>query len=184
MAAHGTHPTTATWPAAFDYAEEIYQYSDYDPARVRVLQSLDFVDAGLKRPWLVPVTWVREIGKGRLFYTNLGHTQSTWDDPRFRGQIVAGVKWAAGQTQGSATPNPREQALWAIRSLLAYKDMPKAEIEAITTALNRADAAWLNGVAAQIADLRLKFPENEAGRPAFDAVYTTLVASVRQKARR
>lgn len=184
LAAHGVHPTTAMWPAAFDYAEEIYQYSDYDPARVRALQSLDFVGAGLKRPWLVPVTWVRNVGKGRLFYTNLGHTQSTWDDPRFRRQIVEGIKWAAGQTEGSATPNPRDQALWAVRSLLAYRDMPLAEIGAVTAALNRADDAWLTDVAARIAALRPIFPEKDADRPAFDAAYSAVVDSVRAKAGR
>ena len=65
------------WGASTDYAEEIYQYSDYDPARVRVLQSLDFSGMPLKRPYSVPVTWVRQIGKGRLFNTNIGHTPST-----------------------------------------------------------------------------------------------------------
>jgi type 1 glutamine amidotransferase len=79
------------WPVSFDYAEEIYQHSDFDPAKVRVLQTLDFAGTPLKRPYAVPIAWARQIGQGRLFFTNLGHTPSTWDDPRFRAQIVEAV---------------------------------------------------------------------------------------------
>ena len=55
----------------------------------------------LKRPWFVPITWTRQIGKGRLFYTNLGHTPSTWSDARYRQQIVDAVRWTAGQLPGA-----------------------------------------------------------------------------------
>ena len=50
--------------------------------------------------------------------------------------------------------------------------------------LGRADDAWLNAVAAQIAALRLSFPEKEADKPAFEAVYAAIVASVRAKSGR
>lgn len=58
-------PAVSMWPLSFDYAEEIYQYSGFDPARVRVLQTLDFAGTPLKRPYAVPVTWARQIGQGR-----------------------------------------------------------------------------------------------------------------------
>ncbi|MDB5456695.1 MAG: hypothetical protein JWP92_2280 [Caulobacter sp.] len=160
------HPTVAMWPPVFDYAEEIYQYSDLDPARVRVLQALDFAGTPLKRPYAVPVTWVRQIGKGRLFYGNLGHTVSTWDDPRFRRQIVAAVRWSAGRTAGSATPNPHAQALAAITALLTYDGEPGRDVAALTRRLARADEAWLTATAAQIAALRPLYPRAlKAGDP-------------------
>jgi len=40
----GKDPLNTAWPARFAFAEEIYQYSDYDPAKVRVLQALDFTE--------------------------------------------------------------------------------------------------------------------------------------------
>ena len=59
-----------------------------------------------KMPWHVPVCWVREYEKGRLFYTNLGHNEKTWEDATFKAHLLAGIRWALKLEQGSATPNP------------------------------------------------------------------------------
>lgn len=170
------------WPRRFAYAEEIYQYADYDPAKVRVLQALDFSDTALKRPWFVPVTWTRQIGKGRLFYTNLGHTPATWADPRYRRQIVDAVRWTAGSLPGAAKPNPEEQAVWALRSLLAYGERPAAEIEQRAARLATADPAWLLDAAARTAALRPLWPmKPDSDRAPFDAAYSALLAEVLAK---
>ena len=173
------HATTAAWPARFAYAEEIYQYSDFDPASTRVLQALDFTGTPLKRPYLVPLSWVKQVGRGRLALTNLGHTPSTFDDPRFRAQIVATVKWAAGKGSADAKPNPREQALWALRSLLAYDGRAPDEIEARAARLAKADPAWLAATYARLAALRAVFPgKPDSDRAKFDAAYGPLLAEV------
>ncbi len=104
-----THPTVAMWPAEFGFKEEIYQYKNYDMAAVRVLLSLNMEKTGLKMPRLVPVSWVRDYDKGRLFYTNLGHNESTWKNPLFHQHLLAGVKWAAKLVDGPAKPNPELQ---------------------------------------------------------------------------
>ena len=136
---HGDHPTVAMWPDAFDYREEIYQYQGFDPTRVRVLQSLDMDGTPTKRPWAVPVTWLRQIGHGRLFYTNLGHTPSTWSDPRFRNQIVRAVQWAGGAGRIDADPNPVDQAADAITALLAWS----GDDPAVADELTGQRPAWL-----------------------------------------
>lgn len=178
-----SEPMNQAWPRRFAYAEEIYQYADYDPAKVRALQVLDFSDMALKRPWLVPVTWTRQVVKGRLFYTNLGHTPSTWDDPRYRRQIVDAVRWTAGRLPGAAQPNRQEQALWALRSLLAYDDArPKAEIERRIARLAKADPAWLGDAAARVAALRPLWPAKpDSDRAPFDAAYSALLTEVLAK---
>ena len=117
------HPLAAMWPDGADYAEEIYQYSGFRTETVRVLQALDMSDGPLRRPYPVPVTWVKAIGEGRLFYTNLGHTPSTWDDPRFRAQIIAGVRWAAGGTYAESAPNPDVQDQAAITAFAAAEGL-------------------------------------------------------------
>ncbi|MEW6389991.1 MAG: ThuA domain-containing protein [Pseudomonadota bacterium] len=175
-------PMNQAWPRRFAYAEEIYQYADYDPARVRVLQALDFSDMALKRPWFVPITWTRQIGKGRLFYTNLGHTPATWDDARYRQQIVDAVRWTAGQLAGDAKPNPDEQALWALRALLAYSGRPSTEIDQRAARLAKADPAWLRDAAARTAALRPLWPmKPDSDRAPFDAAYSALLAEVLAK---
>lgn len=114
-----SHPLAAMWPDGTDYAEEIYQYAGFDPDRVRVLQTLDMAARPLRRPYPVPVTWVRQIGEGRLFYTNLGHTPSTWDDPRFRAQIVAAIRWAGRRLDAPAQPNRAVQDRAALAAFAA-----------------------------------------------------------------
>lgn len=181
----GPNPVNKAWPQRFAYAEEIYQYSDYDPTKVRVLQALDFTETRLKRPWFVPVTWTRQIGNGRLFHTNLGHTLSTWDDPRYRAQLLDAIRWTAHRTPGSATPNPEEQALWAVRSLLAYSGLSKAEVETRVARLAKVDKAWLLDAAARTAALRPLWPAKpEDDKSAFEKAYQALLGEVLARSER
>lgn len=119
------NPLVLMWPDGTAYAEEIYQYLGFDPNRARVLQTLDMAAGPLRRPYPVPVTWVRQIGQGRLFYTNLGHTPSTWDDPRFRAQIVHAIRWTGRRVDApaAASPNPDVQDAAAILAFLAAEGL-------------------------------------------------------------
>lgn len=177
---HTDHPTTAMWPAAFDYREEIYQYQGFDPARVRVLQGLDFPGTPIRRPWAVPVTWVRQVGQGRLFFTNLGHTPETWEDPRFQSQIVEAVAWARGLGRAEADPNPSEQAVHAIEALLAYA----GDDPALAQNLARRDDRWLRTVHDRISGLKPIYPADEdADHAPFDAALQAVRDQVLAEAR-
>jgi type 1 glutamine amidotransferase len=50
------------------------------------------------------MAWVREYGKGRVFYTALGHGENVWDDPRFQRMIVQAIRWATREIDGPADP--------------------------------------------------------------------------------
>lgn len=172
-------PLVGMWPVSFDYAEEIYQHSDFDPAKVRVLQTLDFAGTPLKRPYAVPIAWAREIGKGRLFFTNLGHTPSTWDDPRFREQVVEAVNWTGRRTDGRATPDTLRQFLWQVKALLAYQPAPGRDDKAIIGRLLKMDPVWQTATAQRVADLRAVYPKKpDSDRAPFDAAYQVVLAEV------
>jgi uncharacterized protein len=71
--------------------------------RVHVLLSLDTEhmdmskQPNLKRGGDYPQAWTREYGKGRTFYTSLGHRDDLWsNDPVFRAHISGGIRWALG----------------------------------------------------------------------------------------
>ena len=106
-----SHPTVEMFPASFQFKDEIYQYKNYDPKAVRVLLSLDMSGSNPKHPYLVPVAWVRTYGDGRLFYTNLGHNQSTWENDMFQAHLISGIRWAFKLIDGPSEPNPEVQAL-------------------------------------------------------------------------
>ena len=101
-----SHVVAKPWPAEFQIKDEIYQYRHYDPKSVRVIYSLNMAKCKTKMPYHVPVCWVREFGKGRLFYTNLGHNEGTWTNPQFKEHLLTGIRWALKLEEGPAAPNP------------------------------------------------------------------------------
>jgi len=68
-----------------------------------------------KEPWHVPVSWVRDYGTGRVFYTNFGHNEATWKEPMFRRHAAEGIAWALGRFAAPAAPNPEAQAAEYLR---------------------------------------------------------------------
>jgi type 1 glutamine amidotransferase len=96
------HPSTRHLGESFEIADEIYQFSQWERKNVRVLFSLDVasVDLGAKgvkrQDKDFALAWTRDYGRGRVFYTALGHREEVWKDARFLKHLVAGIGWAAG----------------------------------------------------------------------------------------
>jgi type 1 glutamine amidotransferase len=67
--------------------------------------SLDATKLDLKNPRVhradrdFAVTWVKQVGKGRLFYSTLGHPAENWDDPRLQAMYKGAIEWAMGLKQ-------------------------------------------------------------------------------------
>jgi type 1 glutamine amidotransferase len=49
-------------------------------------------------------------GKGRVYYSTLGHVEQNWDDPRMQKMYVEAIKWAMGLTNADVTSRPLENA--------------------------------------------------------------------------
>jgi type 1 glutamine amidotransferase len=99
-------PASKPFGKEFKIKDEIYQYSHWQPEKVHVLMSLNMAKCNPKKPYQVPVSWVKDYGDGKVFYTNLGHRESTWVDKRFLASVEGGVRWILGLEKGDATPNP------------------------------------------------------------------------------
>lgn len=52
-----------------------------------------------------PQTWIRLHGKGRVCYTSLGHREDVWENAKFQGLTIGGLKWITGQAEADTTPN-------------------------------------------------------------------------------
>jgi type 1 glutamine amidotransferase len=93
-----THLATRHLGDAFDLTDEIYQFRDWSRQRVHVLLRLDprSVDLGRgKRPDRdYALSWTRRYGRGRVFYTALGHEAAVWADERFQAHLLRGIEWA------------------------------------------------------------------------------------------
>ena len=52
-----------------------------------------------------PQTWARMHGKGRVFYTSLGHREEVWTDPFFQTVAQGGIAWTIGRFDADIAPN-------------------------------------------------------------------------------
>ena len=104
------HPAAAPWGSSYTITDEIYQFKNWQPEKVRVLASLDMEKTDLKKPYHVPVLWVKEYGKGRVMHMSMGHREDVWTNPTYQESLLGGIRWLTGQAEGDATPNPEVDA--------------------------------------------------------------------------
>ena len=62
------------------------------------------VESVYRRP-PYPISWARKHGKGRVFFTGLGHLPETWSNPQFQRMLVGGIRWATGLAPAAVKPN-------------------------------------------------------------------------------
>ena len=55
-----------------------------------------------------PATWARLDGKGRVFYTSMGHREDIWKNPVFQSVLLGGLNWALRRVDADVTPNLRQ----------------------------------------------------------------------------
>lgn len=116
------HPAMRAWAGtSFKIKDEIYQYKNWQPEKVRVLMSLDMAQCEPKEPRHVPVSWVKDYGAGKLFYTNLGHNPETWANKQFVKHLEGGIRWVMGLEEGSSEPNPELSAAEVEKAKAAAK---------------------------------------------------------------
>ena len=57
-----------------------------------------------KRPPF-PVSWARKQGKGRVFYTALGHRDDVWTSQLFQEMLLGALSWSVGDSEANLAPN-------------------------------------------------------------------------------
>ena len=55
-----------------------------------------------------PETWARKHGKGRVFYTSMGHREDVWENPKYQSLLVGALGWASGRLDFDAEPNVKK----------------------------------------------------------------------------
>lgn len=95
--------------AAFDnasFVEEWYSLKNFAPD-LHVILAED--NTGMTGPMYqrppFPQTWARMHGKGRVFYTSMGHREDVWEKPEFLSLVEGALKWSAGLIDADVTPN-------------------------------------------------------------------------------
>jgi hypothetical protein len=104
-------PATKHFGRTFPLTDEFYQTMEYSRDKIRVLLRLDVskmpANSGVHRTdGDFPLAWAKSYGKGRVFYSSLGHASSTWDDRDVQTMYFEALRWALGLVEGDATPRP------------------------------------------------------------------------------
>ncbi len=92
-----THASTVVLPASFSWTDEWYNFQSNpaDDPTTQVLLTIDestYAGGTMGDPH--PMTWAREFGGGRAWYTALGHNVSAYSEPFFVDHIRGAITWA------------------------------------------------------------------------------------------
>jgi type 1 glutamine amidotransferase len=81
------HPATRGLPATFVIDDEFYVFETNPRRRAHVLaRRATSADE--------PLVWWRREGRGRVFYSALGHPDAAWSDPDHLRLVEDGLRWA------------------------------------------------------------------------------------------
>ncbi len=119
---HGTDTFTASIVnETHPIMKSLEEFSTWDETYVHhkiaedITVLMERVDGEHAEPW----TWVKEYGRGKVFYTAYGHDERTWNHPGFQKLIKEGILWAV-----SDQVRKNWDAFAKEIPKLAYKEMP------------------------------------------------------------
>jgi type 1 glutamine amidotransferase len=99
------NPSTAGLPQRWVRKDEWYNFIESPRGKVRVLASLDeSTYKGGNMHGDHPIAWCEKMGRGRIWYTGLGHTEASFTEPLFLQHLLGGIQVAAGEKSANFTP--------------------------------------------------------------------------------
>ncbi len=87
---------TEEWYALKNFAKDLH---------VILSQETAMMKGDMYRRPDYPETWAHMYGKGRVFYTSLGHREDVWDNPFFQAITYGAISWAMGNATFNVAPN-------------------------------------------------------------------------------
>jgi type 1 glutamine amidotransferase len=118
-------PLTAAFHGQeFEYEDEFFRFVNppYSRDKLHVLLSMDvsktdmsqgvpFMPGSLARPDAdYAVSWIRNYGKGRIFFCILGHNPTLFTSPELAKFFLSGIQFMLGDLQADATPSAKLSA--------------------------------------------------------------------------
>lgn len=105
---------------SFVHQDEFYRFVEgpLSRAKVRVLMSMDVENTdlnqgrGCARPCVRPdadyaLSWIHNYGKGRVFFTALGHTPAFFASPNLSDFFFRGIQFVLGDLDADTTPSAK-----------------------------------------------------------------------------
>jgi type 1 glutamine amidotransferase len=101
-----TFPGMHALEADFELMDEWYSLTDFssDLHVLLVQETAGMTGVPYKRP-PYPATWARVHGKGRVFYTSMGHREDVWANPLFQTILLGALAWTSRKIDADVPPN-------------------------------------------------------------------------------
>jgi type 1 glutamine amidotransferase/HEAT repeat protein len=103
-----SNPSTSELPEQWLRSDEWYNYEGTPRGRARVLATVEesTYQGGTVGPDH-PIAWCKQMGKGIMWYTAMGHTEESFREPLFLKHILGGIQLTAGGKPADLTPNQK-----------------------------------------------------------------------------
>jgi hypothetical protein len=112
-----TFPAMRHFPQRLFIYDEMYSPKNWSRDNVNVLMRLDETKLNYTNPQYgaaatrpdkdQAIAWSKAYGKGRVFWSSLGHTNEAWENADVQKMYLEAVKWAIGRTEGSTASHPK-----------------------------------------------------------------------------
>ncbi len=94
-----THESTSFLNDTWSKEDEWYNFKDINPD-INVIITIDETSyEGGTNGKNHPISWYHEYDGGRSFYTEMGHTNTTYENPTFLNHLLGGIKYAIGKNK-------------------------------------------------------------------------------------
>ena len=94
-----THVSTKPLPAEWTRTDEWYNFREDPSPSVRVLIQIDETTySGGRMGANHPISWCHAYDGGRAWYTAMGHTTESYQDPLFLSHLLGGIRWVVSTT--------------------------------------------------------------------------------------
>ncbi|MBN2024987.1 MAG: ThuA domain-containing protein [Pirellulales bacterium] len=90
------------WYGLKNFTKDLHVILVQDTAGMKLDTPVD-AEAYNRPPF--PSTWARRQGKGRVFYTAMGHREDVWESGAFQQILTGGLLWTTGQVEADVAPN-------------------------------------------------------------------------------
>jgi type 1 glutamine amidotransferase len=119
-------PGVSAVPAGYAPQEEWYSLKNFAPdLHVLLVQETAGMEGEEYQRAPYPMTWARKHGKGRVFYTSMGHREDIWTSPVYQSLLEGALNWAVGRVKADVSPNLSTAAPGANRLPVYVAPAPK-----------------------------------------------------------
>ena len=96
---------SATSGHSFTITDEWYALKNFaDDLHVILVQVTEGMKGHMYQRPNFPITWARAYGKGRVFYTSMGHREDVWENPMYQALLLGALGWTTGRVDASSSP--------------------------------------------------------------------------------